>query len=729
MADDESPTLDDVEQLAERRFAALAATTSTYKVLGEVDDPGASGVYGYNSAASGNSTGVHGVTDAVDPNAAGVRGRSTATTGDAIGVSGFSGSTSTGAAGVRGDANFGVGVFGYSQGFFGLVGLTGYGGSAGIYGLNQGTDAPNNSGAGVQGLTETSGLGSAGVFGHATMSSGETYGVNGVTESSAHGAAGVFGEARQTSGRTFGVNGRTSSARTGAAGVAGIATNDTGTAYGVRGESQSTDDLATGVYARSPNGRGVWANSTDGIGVFAASETGRGIQANSAESEGILGLTFDDSSAGVEGQATQGTGVTYGVRGTNQSLDSGATGVHGQTFAGSGQTYGVEGVSRSVEAGAAGVRGTASATSGSGAGVEGVAQGGGSGVVGRATNPNASNPEGVLGTTDSPGEIYYTLSLRFFSAGVRGNATSDGALASAGVMGTSQATSGAGHGVYGETGSASDYAAGVKGESFSTATGVVAQSTSGTGVSVVGASQSSNTSPLPDEHAATIEDTAQTNSSVLAVQAGFSASDTAAAHNFLTFFDGIGTPVGTIENDGSSGVALASGGSDYAEWLPKREPGTSLDPGTVVGVVDGEVTTEAENGNRAMVVTDQAIVTGNDPGPEPGARAGYVPVAFVGQVPVRVRGSVDEGDVVVAAGEGEATAVEAWSPGDGPIVGRAWAGSDHDGVELVTVAVGLETGEVLSSVVDEQADRIDALESRLRRVERHVGMGAASADD
>lgn len=140
-----------------------------------------------------------------------------------------------------------------------------------------------------------------------------------------------------------------------------------------------------------------------------------------------------------------------------------------------------------------------------------------------------------------------------------------------------------------------------------------------------------------------------------------------------------------------------------------------MEPGDVVGVRAGEITLRTADADRAMVVSRQPVVAGNDPGPEPPARQDHEQVASVGQAPVNVRGPVHPGDVVVPSGQYDGTAhavpPETYTPDDGPIVGRAWEADSDDAVTEVTVAVGLETGEALGATVARQQDTIDELET------------------
>lgn len=192
-------------------------------------------------------------------------------------------------------------------------------------------------------------------------------------------------------------------------------------------------------------------------------------------------------------------------------------------------------------------------------------------------------------------------------------------------------------------------------------------------------------------HVAFIENSSSAGSAdVLALKIDEGAGDIGHENNFISFKDA-DSNIGSIQGNGSGGVELGGPGSDYAEWLPKLDPSEPLEPGDVVGLFGDRVTKTTAGAMRAMVVSSGPIVSGNDPGA--GRRHGYVRVAFVGQAPVKVEGPVRRGDVVVAAGRDDGTAV-ALSPEDlpfqrvGAVLGRALEGSGGERSK-VRVLIGL----------------------------------------
>lgn len=222
-----------------------------------------------------------------------------------------------------------------------------------------------------------------------------------------------------------------------------------------------------------------------------------------------------------------------------------------------------------------------------------------------------------------------------------------------------------------------------------------------------------------------------TNPDVLGLQAG--PTDPGSGVTYVSFYQRDGTTVGTIEGNGSGGVNFNTTGSDYAEELP-MQPGTATaTPTDLVAVRGGEVTLNTERAHRLMIVTDRAAVTGNT---ARDAERPRVPVAFVGQVPVRLHGSATVGDLIVASGHDDGTA-RAVAPADyrpaehGPIAGRAWSAKPSSGTGTVTVAVGLDQSGALveqlqrqhtriqeqNKQLQSQSEQIESLNERVRRLE------------
>jgi len=168
-----------------------------------------------------------------------------------------------------------------------------------------------------------------------------------------------------------------------------------------------------------------------------------------------------------------------------------------------------------------------------------------------------------------------------------------------------------------------------------------------------------------------------------------------------------------ICNDG--GITYGSKGADYAEWLPKEDTTAEFALGEVVGIRNGYITKETENVEQIMVISSRPIVLGNTP-PE-GQEDNYSKVGFMGQVLTLVQEGAKAGDYIVPSGDNNGWA-KAISPEDvtiadiPKIVGKAWADTKNDYVDLVNVAVGLKAGE-MAILMKKQVERMSALEAKV----------------
>ncbi|PSQ69937.1 MAG: hypothetical protein BRD26_05570 [Bacteroidetes bacterium QH_1_64_81] len=211
------------------------------------------------------------------------------------------------------------------------------------------------------------------------------------------------------------------------------------------------------------------------------------------------------------------------------------------------------------------------------------------------------------------------------------------------------------------------------------------------------------------------------NTDVLGLQAG--RRNPGSGTTYLSFYQRNGTSVGAIEGNGSGGVTYAGDGADFAEELPVAEKAEAPEPAEIVGVRGGTVSLRAEGADRVMIASTAPIMTGNAaPSSGPDAEEGRrVEVAFVGQVPAKVRGSVDRGDLIVPSGRGDGTA-RAVSPGEyrraehGPVAGQAWSSKSAEGIGEVTVAVGLGRSGAVAERLEAQQSQIDSLEEKVRQI-------------
>jgi hypothetical protein len=141
--------------------------------------------------------------------------------------------------------------------------------------------------------------------------------------------------------------------------------------------------------------------------------------------------------------------------------------------------------------------------------------------------------------------------------------------------------------------------------------------------------------------------------------------------------------------NGIQGVKLESAGADYAEYLSHLNANETINKGDVVGVFAGKITRNTVGADRVMVVSTMPIVLGNW---KPSSNVPVSPVAFVGQVPVRVKGAVKTGDYIVSSGLGDGLAVaksaaEMSFEDIAQTVGQAWESNSNTDIKVINVAL------------------------------------------
>ncbi|WP_457668383.1 hypothetical protein [Thiolapillus sp.] len=221
-----------------------------------------------------------------------------------------------------------------------------------------------------------------------------------------------------------------------------------------------------------------------------------------------------------------------------------------------------------------------------------------------------------------------------------------------------------------------------------------------------------------DNHVAIIENKSSASTRVLALSMPNDVS-LGVADNFITFYHGGETAsdaVGAIEGN-SGGITYKTGSADFAEWLPRSNPEEVIEAGDIVGVTGGRVSRDLANAEHVQVISTAPAFTGNDPGY--GKRDRYALVSMMGQVPVKVVGTVKAGDYIVASGNDDGTGIAISAEKMTPeyfrmMVGRAWESSDKAGMKLINTAVGMGASDAYV-YMRKQDQRIASLEKRLAR--------------
>ena len=175
---------------------------------------------------------------------------------------------------------------------------------------------------------------------------------------------------------------------------------------------------------------------------------------------------------------------------------------------------------------------------------------------------------------------------------------------------------------------------------------------------------------------------------------------------FSLFVQGVQISLTIGYNEINRGTAFESGGADYAEWLKKYNPNETMTYGDVVGVRSGEISSTFLDADQFMVISQNPIVTGAMP--LSSEEHLYKRVAFIGQVPVKVLGTVNKGDYILPSGNGDGMAI-AVDPDQmrvndyKRIVGVAW--EEYHGQELfsfINTAVGINTNDLVQEIVNMQ---------------------------
>tara|TARA_B110000503_G_scaffold100489_1_gene150356 strand:+ start:5899 stop:10953 length:5055 start_codon:yes stop_codon:yes gene_type:complete len=172
------------------------------------------------------------------------------------------------------------------------------------------------------------------------------------------------------------------------------------------------------------------------------------------------------------------------------------------------------------------------------------------------------------------------------------------------------------------------------------------------------------------------------------------------------------------------GVTYQSGSGDYAEWLPKTDPMEQMEAGQIVGLKDGRIMFDTDQVDHVFVISTLPIVLGNVP-QEPWR---FEKVAFLGQVPVQVRGAVKSGDYIVASGRSDGYGIAVHPSEIRPedfdqLVGVAWE-SGLKAFNTINVAVGLNAALTANAErLETQVNRIERETAAMKKVAIAFGQG------
>jgi hypothetical protein len=171
------------------------------------------------------------------------------------------------------------------------------------------------------------------------------------------------------------------------------------------------------------------------------------------------------------------------------------------------------------------------------------------------------------------------------------------------------------------------------------------------------------------------------------------------------------------------GVTYQSGSADYAEWLERSNSAERIGAGDIVAVNGGKISKNTGTAQQFLVISTKPVVLGNMP--PAGKEGAYEKVAFMGQIPVKVRGIALSGDYILPSGRNDGTGI-AVSPKDikpeqyKQIVGVAWSEALVEGiVTRINMAIGLNSND-LATLAIEQDKKIKVMESRFASLEQRL---------
>ena len=172
------------------------------------------------------------------------------------------------------------------------------------------------------------------------------------------------------------------------------------------------------------------------------------------------------------------------------------------------------------------------------------------------------------------------------------------------------------------------------------------------------------------------------------------------------------------------GVEYSSGHGDYAEWLERSNLTEVISSGDIVAVKGGKITKDLTNAEQVMVVSYHPIILGNTP-PEGKENEGNK-VAFMGQVPVKIMGSVKAGDYIVAdtkiPGYGMAITPSKMTVSNYKLaVGRSWETNLNEGPKLVNTLISSNNKPILE-ILSKEEKNIDRIDSKLSSLEDRLNL-------
>jgi hypothetical protein len=210
---------------------------------------------------------------------------------------------------------------------------------------------------------------------------------------------------------------------------------------------------------------------------------------------------------------------------------------------------------------------------------------------------------------------------------------------------------------------------------------------------------------------------------IIADFAGFDDPDAAIVETVMSVLEAGHTVAKQIQLQFNVGITYESGSGDYAEWLKKSIVEEKYSFGDIVSVNGGVISKHTSFGNQYMVVSLAPIVLGNMP--EKGKESSYEKVAFMGQVPVKVRGLVNKGDIIIPSGLNDGTGIalprtKLTGEQYKQIIGIAWSsGYSSSGFTLINTIVGV-SANIMAEKIAEQDNELNSVKRELSRITSYL---------
>ncbi|EOG6896796.1 hypothetical protein ACLH3T_002163 [Flavobacterium psychrophilum] len=174
------------------------------------------------------------------------------------------------------------------------------------------------------------------------------------------------------------------------------------------------------------------------------------------------------------------------------------------------------------------------------------------------------------------------------------------------------------------------------------------------------------------------------------------------------------------------GVTYSSGSADYAEWLEKTNTKEVFSPGDIVGIKNGKITKNTTNAEQILAISTKPAVLGNVP--DENVKENFEKVAFMGQIPIKIKGESKLGNYIIASGKNDGYGYSISPENINPlhyknIIGIAWSNIliNKYGEKFVNTSIGITT-KIMSELAEKHEERITNLENRFAKLEGKLNL-------